>query len=635
MSATRYSILVPVSNLQEAKMLLPLAEALARSRQGEVLALHVVLVPPGQRLSEGAVNVSRSRQALNNYLAQRAGTSQPVRSLVRATHDLWEAVWEVVVQENIDLLLLGWTSAAMPETTGGLLKHQRLLTPPCNVMFVHPRRDLQTFPAEGEPLRFLLAVRGGPNDGLALRITEALAAASGGNITLLHATGEAPRDAEEHIFTHFAPALRALRHLNRSVTVVGDVTEAISREASGHDVVVMGASQSTIAPDDWRGKRLQSILEQTEATLIIVKRKAPQTAELLLPERYSTSTERPLNVVVDRWFAERTFHSREFADIERLVRLKEDQGLSISLGLPALNEEETVGNVIRTVKTALMDDIPLLDEIVLIDSGSVDYTREIAADMGIPVCIHQEILPRHGAYQGKGEALWKSLYVLRGDIIAWIDTDIKNIHPRFVYGIIGPLLQHRDIQYVKGFYRRPLKQGDKMIAGGGGRVTELTARPLINLFYPELSGLIQPLSGEYAGRRSALERLPFFTGYGVESGLLIDMLDNYGLNAIAQVDLLQRVHHNQPLPSLSKMSFTIIQVFMQRLGKRHNITLLQEANLTMNLPRYTQTRFYLASEELRERERPPITEVPEYRRKFGLEEAPPAAHAPAQEGQPS
>ncbi|RMF47457.1 MAG: glucosyl-3-phosphoglycerate synthase, partial [Anaerolineae bacterium] len=212
------------------------------------------------------------------------------------------------------------------------------------------------------------------------------------------------------------------------------------------------------------------------------------------------------------------------------------------------------------------------------------------------------------------------LYVLKGDLIAWIDTDIKNIHPRFVYGILGPLLQNPDIQYVKGFYRRPLKQGNKMIAGGGGRVTELTARPLINLFYPELSGVIQPLSGEYAGRRSALERLPFFTGYGVESGLLIDMLDNYGLNAIAQVDLLQRVHHNQPLPSLSKMSFTIIQVFMQRLSKRHGITLLQEANTTMNMPRYTQTRFYLASEELRERERPPMVSIPEYREKFGLQE---------------
>ena len=265
-----------------------------------------------------------------------------------------------------------------------------------------------------------------------------------------------------------------------------------------------------------------------------------------------------------------------------------------------------------------MDNIPLLDEIVLIDSGSVDYTREIAMSLGIPVYIHQEVLPQHGAYHGKGEALWKSLYVLNGDIIAWIDTDIKNIHPRFVYGILGPLLRNPEIKYVKGFYRRPLHEGGKLIAGGGGRVTELTARPLINLFFPELSGLIQPLSGEYAGRREALERVPFFTGYGVETGLLIDILDKFGLNAIAQVDLLERIHHNQPLPSLSKMAFAIIQVVIRRLEDRHKIRLLEDFNKTMKLIRYGPGRYYLETVEIRERERPPMIEIPEYRKKRGL-----------------
>jgi hypothetical protein len=207
---------------------------------------------------------------------------------------------------------------------------------------------------------------------------------------------------------------------------------------------------------------------------------------------------------------------------------------------------------------------------------------------------------------------------LQGDISAWIDTDIKNIHPRFVYGVIGPLLMNPNIQYVKGFYRRPLKQGDRIIAGGGGRVTELTARPLINMFYPELSGIIQPLSGEYAGRRNVLEQLPFFTGYGVETGLLLDILDQCGLQAIAQSDLLERIHHNQALPSLSKMSFTIIQVFMNRLGIRHNNKLLEAANLTLNLPRYSPNRFYLDTEELIEYERPPISSLPEYRSKWGI-----------------
>jgi hypothetical protein len=235
------------------------------------------------------------------------------------------------------------------------------------------------------------------------------------------------------------------------------------------------------------------------------------------------------------------------------------------------------------------------------------------------VFIHQEILPEQGAYRGKGEALWKSLHVLSGDIIAWIDTDISNIHPRFVYGVIGPLLRDPNVQYVKGFYRRPLMRGDKPIAGSGGRVTELTARPFFNLFFPELSGLIQPLSGEYAGRRSALDSLPFFTGYGVETGLLIDILEKYGIAGIAQVDLLERIHHSQPLPSLSKMSFSIMQVVFKRLEYRHQVRLLDQSNLTMNLIRFGQQQGYsLEPEEIQELERPPMRSILEYRRKHGL-----------------
>src|SRR5690606_35040384 len=229
-----------------------------------------------------------------------------------------------------------------------------------------------------------------------------------------------------------------------------------------------------------------------------------------------------------------------------LLALKERHGLTISVGLPTLNEEKTVGTVIKRVKGALMDRVPLIDQLVVIDSDSEDRTIEIATEPGVPVVKHPEILPETGTHVGKGEALWKSLHVLDGDIVAWIDTDISNIQPRFVYGLLGPLLREPKIQYVKGFYQRPIKQGDILQAEGGGRVTELMARPLITLFFPELSGMIQPLSGEYAGRRELLERLPFFTGYAVEIGLLIDILEQAGLSAIGQVDLERRIHRNQP-----------------------------------------------------------------------------------------
>jgi hypothetical protein len=236
--------------------------------------------------------------------------------------------------------------------------------------------------------------------------------------------------------------------------------------------------------------------------------------------------------------------------------------------------------------------------------------------MGIPVHIHQKTLPQYGARKGKGEALWKSLYCTRGDIIIWVDTDIVNIHPRFIYGLIGPLLIRPEIDFVKGFYRRPLKVGNKMQAGSGGRVTELTARPLLNLFFPELSGMVQPLSGEYGGRRKALEQLSFFSGYGVEIGLLIDMLDKFGLGSIGQVDLQERIHHNQPLEALSKMSFAIIQAVMRKLERRYNQSFLENVNKTMKLIRYSRDRFSLEIEEIAEGERPPMIEVNEYLEKF-------------------
>ncbi len=624
---TTRRILLPIANRREAEILLPFAEALARSYGAQLLVLQVVAVPEGEPLSAGAAEASRVRQELDACLADYGLTDVPVQTVVRVAREVWEGIWETVEQEKVDLLIVAWASETLPVTALGELDDPRLASPPCDVVFVRPGPELAEKGGWHQVRHILLPVRGGPHATLALRVANALAEATDATITLLHVTSEAARDAEERLFADFAPALKGLPRLTRAITVVGNIPENILQEAQGHQVIVMGAPSRQVDADGWMGPILRAVAAGTNVTLIITKERQPEPVQVEaweagrlapMPEVTERPRPHPITVVVDKWFAENTFHSREFADLERLLQLKEEQGVTISLGLPALNEEETVGNVIQTIKSALMDRIPLLDEIVLIDSGSVDYTREIAADLGIPVYIHQEVLTQYGAYHGKGEALWKSLYILNGDIIAWIDTDIKNIHPRFVYGILGPLLKNPRIQYVKGFYRRPLREGNRIIAGGGGRVTELTARPLLNLFFPELSGLIQPLAGEYAGRREALERLPFFTGYGVETGLLIDMLEAYGLNAIAQVDLLERVHHNQPLPSLSKMAFAIIQVVIRRLEDRHKIRLLEDINKTMNLIRYGPNRYYLETVEIREHERPPMITIPEYREKRGL-----------------
>ncbi|MBL8164945.1 MAG: glucosyl-3-phosphoglycerate synthase [Anaerolineae bacterium] len=357
---------------------------------------------------------------------------------------------------------------------------------------------------------------------------------------------------------------------------------------------------------------LETVYEQTTLPVTIVRAWRPEQLAFH-PPVLLRDVEPDVSRRVDRWFAEHSFHSDQFSDLKSLLALKEKRGWSISVGLPALNEGATVAHVIRTLKQSLMDDLPLVDEIVLIDSNSTDDTVEQAEAAGIPVYRHPEILPEVGSFRGKGEALWKSQQVLRGDIIVWVDTDISNIHPRFVYGLIGPLLKDPDLQYVKGFYRRPIQMGKKLQAVGGGRVTELVARPMFNLFFPEISGFVQPLSGEYAGRRAALEQMPFFTGYGVETGLLIDLHQQFGLDALAQSDLEVRVHTNQPLDKLSKMAFAIMQVFISRLESRYGVQILDIANRTMKLVIQESERFALEVEQIGDEERPPILTLANYR----------------------
>jgi glucosyl-3-phosphoglycerate synthase len=355
-------------------------------------------------------------------------------------------------------------------------------------------------------------------------------------------------------------------------------------------------------------------MEESPLPVLAVKTKrvVPEDAESV--EFGATA----ISVLVDRWFAENTFHSDEFSDLHKLVNMKNERELKISVALPALNEEETIGDIIHKIQRTLMQDVPLVDELILMDSDSRDQTRKIAEEAGIPVYIHQEILAQHKPRAGKGEALWKSLFVTEGDLIIWVDTDIRNFHPRFVYGIIGPLLQRPSLMLVKGFYRRPLRTNVGLQPGRGGRVTELTARPLFNLMYPGLSGIIQPLSGEYGGRREALEQMAFTSGYGVETSILIEAYERFKLSSIAQADLVERIHRNQDLANLSKMSFAIIQTVFSKLEKRHGREILEDVNRTMKMVRYEAGTYSLGVEKIGELERPPMIKIPEYRKKRGL-----------------
>jgi len=319
---------------------------------------------------------------------------------------------------------------------------------------------------------------------------------------------------------------------------------------------------------------------------------------------------------LQQWIDQNTYHHSQFWDIKKLVETKEKHGLTISLCLPTLNEEKTIGKEVILFKSELVNRYPLLDEIAVIDSGSDDNTLEVAKTYGADTYLSSEILPDLEPKMGKGENLWKAIHQLKGDIIVYVDADISNIHPRFVYGLVAPLIYREEVKYVKAFYDRPLAISGGVRNSGGGRVTEILVRPLFSLFFPELTTIIQPLSGEYAVRREVLEQIAFPIGYGVETSHLIDVHHKFGLEAFAQTDLDKRVHENKPTISLGKMSFGILQTFLKRaqaLGKFENVdheTILRQFQVTKS--QYQQNEISIIEEE-----RPPMIEIEEYRKKFG------------------
>lgn len=585
------------------------AIALAAALDAEIELVGIVCLDQDTPLSAGAGPARALRSQLESL---RASLQANTSTRVRVSHQPWDDLLSFLARDEPDLLVLEWPThfKCLGITPGEAMRH-----PVSNVALVRGPEPVST-------RRIAVPVRGGPYAELAVRLAMALPHEE---LSAIHIYNPEVPPSSETPFLGLSRVLPALSGTRYILEAANQPVQTILNYSARNDLIIMGATGRPPSEETGMGPVVSEIFDRAEGGVIVVKNSRP------LPDNWSGSEGvlagyGAISLLVDKWFAENTYQSSEFDNLEQLVDLKKQQGLTISLALPALNEEETVGEVIETIQQALVRGHSLLDEIVLIDSNSTDHTRQIAADMGIPVYIHQEILPQLGPRSGKGEALWKSLLVTHGDIVVWIDTDIVNIHPRFVYGVVGPLLANPSLQFVKGYYQRPLRSGEKTLATGGGRVTELTARPMLNLFYPELSGVIQPLSGEYGGRRGALEQLSFFSGYGVESGLLIDVFEKFGLSAIAQVDLQERVHHNQSLQALSKMSFTILQAFVRKIEKRYGVSFLEDINRSMKLIQYEEGEYFLKVEEVAELERPPMLEVGEYRERTRPQARPPVNH---------
>jgi nucleotide-binding universal stress UspA family protein len=640
-------ILIPVANPGTAEELVRIGAALLDQRSGELDALGIVEVPEGMPLSEGATRARHARRLLQRVL-DYAPPGTTIHPLVRIGRRAAEGIIEAAAEQESDLIIFGWggkqslpgpggdgSGAAVAGGIGRARRRARagaggttVFSPtidavvresPCDIVVVKQRgtRDVR---------RILVPVRGGPHAELALTFADALGRSFGAEVVVLHLVPPgitlAVRAQAERALAAFMKGHMKGR-AEPLLREASNVRNAILREAERADLLVMGASATPGSSDaSLFGAIPEAIASRAKPTVIVVKTRESigrgtfeqlaEKAETLAAADRAAEEARAIPARVERWFGESNFHHAEFSDLRRLTNLKETQGVSVSLVLPTLNEEETIGPIVRRAIREMMGRVPLLDEILVIDSASTDRTREIAEAEGARVVEHPAVLTRYGSFIGKGEALWKSLYETSGDIVVWADTDVRNWHPRMVYGTLGPLLAEPRLQYVKGYYQRPIVEGGILKEGGGGRVTELVARPLVNLFYPELSGFIQPLAGEYAGRRSLLEAIPFFTGYAVEIGHLIDAAERVGIEGLGQVDLERRIHRNQELEGLSRMSFVILQAVMKRLEERRKARLFAELGSTMKLPRSGRGRLGLEVIELADHERPPMIRIPEY-----------------------
>ncbi len=308
----------------------------------------------------------------------------------------------------------------------------------------------------------------------------------------------------------------------------------------------------------------------------------------------------------DGWFERRTYDAA--VDVDVLLERKRALGQCVSVVLPARDEAPTIGAIVRSIRRDLMP-AGLVDEVLVVDSHSADGTAAVARAAGATVVRQGEVLPEAGDRRGKGEAMWKALAVAEGDLLVFLDADLEEFDGRYVPRLLAPLLLDEGIHLVKGMYERPLPSGTALLPAGGGRVTELVARPLINAFWPELAGLAQPLAGEYAARRRTLERVPFVSGYGVELGLLVDLLDLVGLEAIAQVDLGRRLHRHQSDEALGRMAMEIQLTAYRRLERQGRIVSAEPPATRLLQFRRGLTGFEPYEADIDTAERPPLAEL--------------------------
>ncbi len=483
-------ILIPVANPMTAEELIRLGAAMLDQRAGELSALGIVEVPEGMPLSEGATRARHARRLLQRVL-DYAPDGTTIHPIVRIGRHAAEGIIEASGEQEADLIIFGW-GGKVPSGRDGSAPtvfsptiDEVVRDSPCDIAVVKQR-------GSREIRRVLVPVRGGPHAELALHYADAIARHHDATVVVLHLVPPGIT------LTVRAQAERALatfvkQHLDgRSEAILREapnVRNAILREAEKADLVVMGASAQ---PGGSGGESYlfgalpEAIAARAKPSVIVVKTRErieratfdqlAARAETLAAADRAAEEGRAIPIRVERWFGEANFHHAEFSDLRRLVTLKESQHLTISLVLPTLDEEETIGPIVRRAMRELVGRVPLLDEVLVIDSASTDRTREIAEAEGARVVQHPDVLARYGSFRGKGEALWKSIYETSGDIIVWADTDVRNWHHRMVYGTLGTAAPRTAPAVRQGLLPAPDRRG-RHAQGGRRRPGHGAGRP--------------------------------------------------------------------------------------------------------------------------------------------------------------
>jgi glucosyl-3-phosphoglycerate synthase len=313
---------------------------------------------------------------------------------------------------------------------------------------------------------------------------------------------------------------------------------------------------------------------------------------------------------VQDWLVRRSSHASDWP-AGRVAELK--GSTTVAVVLPALNEEATVGRIVETIRRGLVERHHVVDELVVVDSGSTDGTHAAATAAGARVVRTSEVLPHIATAPGKGEALWRGVAATTSDVVCFVDSDLRDFSTGFVTGLAGPLVADPSLRLVKATYDRALTQGVDVLPTGGGRVTELVARPILDAFWPLLAGFVQPLGGEYAARRSLLEQISFPVGYGVEMAVLVDALQLSGLDALAQVDLVRRKHRNSETVKLGRMAAEILHVSLGRLERDRRLMLTSPIETTLVQFERVAAEFRAVEVDVPVDERPPLSTVAAYR----------------------